>query len=94
MHTCTSRITFLGTPEFKKYLQKEAKDQGISLSELIRLRCEKRQMNDDEEALRLLLDELQQSTFRASKSLDKALSDVQVFMDEIKNKREEAKVAA
>ena len=36
----TERITFLATKEFKKWLESEAKKSGMSISELIRFRCE------------------------------------------------------
>ena len=36
----TERITFLATKDFKKWLATEAKKSGLSISELIRLRCE------------------------------------------------------
>ena len=34
----TERITILGTPDFKTFLKKEAKNEGISISELVRQR--------------------------------------------------------
>jgi len=37
----TERITILGTPEFKNSLTREAQKEGISLSQLVRQRCEK-----------------------------------------------------
>ena len=38
----TERITILGTPEFKAYLVREAKREGISVSQFVRQRCENR----------------------------------------------------
>ena len=35
----TERITILGTPDFKAFLAREAKKEGVSLSQLVRQRC-------------------------------------------------------
>lgn len=47
----TERITILGTPDFKAFLTKEAKKEGISMSELVRQRCTQKPATKDEELL-------------------------------------------
>lgn len=90
MSTQTARITVLGTPEFKKFLQQEAKKEGISLSTLVRRRCEQKPLSEDEELLMQLLAELKSSTAKAKKSLDEGLEEAQRFLAEIKARDEEA----
>ena len=36
----TERVTLLTSPEFKSFLTKEARSEGISVAELVRSRCE------------------------------------------------------
>ncbi len=40
----SERITILGTPDFKAFLTREAKREGVSMSELVRQRCTKQQV--------------------------------------------------
>ena len=40
MTTQTERTTILSTPEFKAWLVDEAKKEGVSVSELVRQRCQ------------------------------------------------------
>lgn len=44
----TERITFLASTSFKKQLFKEAENTGVSISELIRRRCEDAPKRDKE----------------------------------------------
>jgi len=81
----TERITILGTPEFKNFLTKEAKKEGISLSQLIRQRCEKKPTdNGDENLLAALVQEVSQATTRAKLSLGKGLDDAEKILAEIR----------
>lgn len=64
----TERITILGSPEFKAFLASEALAEGVSVSELIRQRCE-RKPSEDEELLLALAAELQQAVKSAKVSL-------------------------
>jgi len=83
----TERITILGTPGFKAYLTKEAKKEGVSLSELIRLRCENNTSSNDDEALLLsLISEVKASTGKAKKSLQQGIRDAEAVMKELKQK--------
>lgn len=38
----TERVTLLASPEFKAFLSREARREGVSVSELVRTRCERR----------------------------------------------------
>ncbi len=80
----TERITILGTPDFKAYLHKEAKKEGISVSQLVRQRCEKRPVNDEEKMLALLTAELQQAAKRAKKSLNKGIADAEKALHQLR----------
>jgi len=80
----TERITILGTPDFKKFLTLEAKKEGVSLSQLVRQRCEKKPTNKDEELLAALMKEVGEATARAKSSLEKGLNDVEKVLGEIR----------
>ncbi len=81
----TERITILGTPDFKNFLKREAKKEGVSLSQLIRQRCEKKaQASGEQELLKALLKEVCLSTTKAEKSLEQGLGDVEQAIAEIR----------
>jgi len=81
----TERITILGTPDFKNFLTREAKKEGISLSQLVRQRCEKKSPNDkDEELLTALVEEVRAATIKANLSLKKGLDDAEKVLAEIR----------
>ncbi|HHD63303.1 MAG TPA: hypothetical protein ENK96_02830 [Desulfobulbaceae bacterium] len=81
----TERITILGTPDFKNFLTREAKKEGVSLSQLVRQRCEKKPANnDDEELLAALVEEVHAATVKASLSLKKGLDDAEKVLAKIK----------
>ncbi len=81
----TERITILGTPDFKRYLNREAKKEGISVSQLIRQRCEKKPANlKDEELLATLVQEVSAATSRAKVSLEKGLNDAEKILNELR----------
>ena len=82
----TARITILGTPDFKAFLTREAKKEGVSLSQLVRQRCEKKPVNsEDEELLAALVKEIGQATARAKASLEKGLADAEQVLAEIRS---------
>ena len=82
----TARITILGTPDFKKFLTREAKKEGVSLSQLVRQRCEKMPVNsEDEELLAALVKEVGEATARAKASLEKGLADAEQVLAEIRS---------
>jgi hypothetical protein len=81
----TERITILGTPDFKNFLTLEAKKEGVSLSQLVRQRCEKKPTNnEDEELLTALVKEVRAVTAKARVSLEKGLSDAEKVLAEIR----------
>jgi uncharacterized protein YpuA (DUF1002 family) len=81
----TERITILGTPDFKDFLTREAKKEGVSLSELVRQRCEKKPTsNEDEDLLTALVEEVRAATARAKVSLGKGLDDAEKVLAEIR----------
>lgn len=80
----TKRITILGTPEFKDFLTREAKQEGVSLSQLVRQRCEKKPQNKDEELLAALIKEVGAATAKAQLSLEKGLADAEKVLAELR----------
>lgn len=81
----TERITILGTPEFKNFLALEAKKEGVSLSQLVRQRCEKKPASsEDEELLAALVKEVRAATAKAKVSLEKGLADAEQVLAEIR----------
>lgn len=83
----TERITILGTPDFKKFLMKEAKKEGVSLSMLVRRRCEQQEKNEEEQLLMDLLAELKTATKRAEESLDRGIESMQQTLAEIRERK-------
>lgn len=82
----TERITVLASQEFKMFLTKEAKNEGVSVSELIRQRCQ-RQPSPDEKLLSELAQELRVATKRADAALDAGLAAVEATRSAIKQLR-------
>lgn len=80
----TQRITILGSPDFKDFLVREAKKEGVSLSQLVRQRCENKSQGQDEELLAALVKELSESTARAKLSLEKGLADAEKVLSELR----------
>jgi len=90
MHVKSERITVLGTPSFKAFLHREAKKEGISLSELVRKRCEHpaSKSSDDEALLLQLVSQVNSSTRKAEQSLQKGLDDAEQVLAELKELHE------
>lgn len=84
MAVLSERITILGTPAFKAFLTKEAKKEGVSMSELIRQRCTQKPATKDEELLVALVAEVNKATGKAKKSLDKGLKNAEKVLAEIR----------
>ena len=82
----TERITILGSPDFKAFLKKEAKKEGVSLSELVRERCENKPQTEDEEILLALVAEVKKATNKAKKSLTEGLKEAQSLLAELRVK--------
>ncbi|MFA7097773.1 MAG: hypothetical protein WC383_15000 [Gammaproteobacteria bacterium] len=84
----TERISVLGTPEFKAFLAKEAEKEGISISELVRRRCE-RTPSEDEAILANMAAELKRAVAQAKRSLDEGLRAVKETLTDLEVKRQE-----
>ncbi len=80
----TERITILGTPQFKAFLTGEAKKEGVSISELIRRRCQSPEKQGDEELLLMLAAELRTATKNAQLALNKGLRDAEQVLAEVR----------
>ncbi len=88
MEAKTERVTILTSSKFKAFLHEEALKEGVSVSELVRERCAKSVSNhDDELLLAALVDEVNKSSKRARKSLNKGLRDAKKVLRDIKQKR-------
>jgi len=86
MSVQSERITILGTPAFKAFLVKEAKKEGVSMSELVRQRCTMRETSKDEELLAALVEEVSKATIKAKQTLEKGLADAESVLSEIRGK--------
>ncbi len=84
MSVKTERITILGSPEFKSFLTKEAKKEGLSVSQLVRERCRRKAADEDEEILLSLVDEVLSTTKKAKKALDKGIKDAERTLKELR----------
>jgi hypothetical protein len=82
----TERITILGSPDFKAFLNREAQKEGVSLSQLVRQRCENKPSSQDEELLAALVKELGAATARAKSSLERGLTDAEKVLSELRGK--------
>ena len=80
----TERITILGTPSFKAFLSREAKKEGVSVSELVRNRCQKPAASEEEQLLTELIAEVKTSTAKAKKSLEKGIKDAESVLKELR----------
>ena len=80
----TARTTILSTPDFKIWLTNEAKKEGISLSELVRIRC-KNKPNEEELALSALIKEVNKATKKAKSSLNRSLKNANKTLAEIRS---------
>lgn len=85
----SERITVLGSPEFKAFLAAEAERENISVSELVRRRCE-RAPSEDEAALTAMAVELQKAVGTARSSLEGGLKAVRDALDELRMRHQEA----
>jgi uncharacterized protein YbaR (Trm112 family) len=79
----TQRITLLGSPEFKAFLAAEAEKEQVSVSELVRRRCE-RAPSEEESIPIALAAELKKSIADAKQSLNDGLAAVREALEEAK----------
>lgn len=83
----SERITILGTPDFKAFLTREAKREGVSMSELVRKRCMRKPSSSDEELLAVLVDQVSDATAKAKRTLEKGLQDAERVLEEIRREK-------
>ena len=79
----TARTTILTTPDFKAWLAREAKKEGISVSELVRQRCQAKP-SKDEALLAALAAEVRDAAQKAEASLTRGLSDAESVLAELR----------
>ncbi len=84
MTTQTARTTILTTPDFKVWLSQEAQKEGISVSELVRQRCQAKP-SKDEALLAILVAEVREATIKAKVSLTKGLNDAESVLAELRS---------
>jgi len=84
----TARLQVLTTPAFRDWLRKQAKDEGVSVGELVRRRCEGAS-REEEKALAELTAQLQKEVRRARASLRSGLATAEEVLAELKAKREQ-----
>ena len=80
----TERITILGTPDFKAFLASEAKAAGVSISQLVRNRCERKSDDADEALLLELVAQVRTSSERAEESLNKGVETAERVLQELR----------
>jgi len=88
----TERITFLASPDFKRYLTAQASNDGISVGELIRGRCLSQQKRSaytksQERELSALTAELRRAMADAHGSLKDGLQAAAKAMSSIRDAR-------
>lgn len=86
----TSRLQVLTTPAFRDWLQKEAKQAGVSVGELVRSRCERRP-TDEERALAEMAAQLRKEVRKAQASLKAGLSEADAVLQELRSRRSSAR---
>ncbi len=88
MSVKTERITILTTPDFKQFLSSEAVKEGVSVSELVRERCSVKPIESEEIAmLKAFVEQVNESTDRAEKSLTKGLREARETLKSIRQEK-------
>jgi hypothetical protein len=80
----TERVTLLTTKEFKSFLRAEAQREGVSVAELVRVRCEVKP-NSDEAVLAKLTAELRESLRAAQSSLKQGIREAKSTLAELRS---------
>ena len=89
----TERVTVLASPEFKAFLNTEAAREGVSVSALVRARCE-RPAESAEAELAELAAELRSAVRGAKRSLKAGLDEANAVLEELRAKREAPRAKA
>jgi hypothetical protein len=82
----SERVTLLTTKEFKRFLGTEARREGVSVSELVRVRCERRPSRDDL-LLAELSDRLREVAKEARTALKVGIEEANMVLAELRSKR-------
>lgn len=82
----TERVVLLTTPDFKAFLAREARKEGISVAQLVRNRCEGRATNDEAELVSLTA-ELRAAVTKAHSALKGGLSEAQSVLGDLQRAR-------
>jgi hypothetical protein len=82
----TERVTLLTTKEFKSFLRAEAQREGVSVAELVRVRCEQRP-SPEEAVLAKLTAELQEALSKAKSSLKEGIKEARSALAELRSRR-------
>jgi len=82
----TARLQVLTTPAFRDWLQREAKQAGVSVGELVRSRCEKRP-TDEERAIAEMAAQLRKEVRKAQASLKAGLAEADLVLQELRSRR-------
>ena len=84
----SERVTLLTTKEFKRFLGDEARREGVSVAELVRVRCERKPSQDE-----LLLSELSARLREAAKeakiALKEGIEEANTVLTELRSKRKQ-----
>lgn len=88
----TERVTLLTSPDFKAFLNAEARREGVSVAELVRKRCERRP-SEEEAELAALTKELNKSVGEAKRALKDGLDEAQAVLGELRARRAGARAA-
>ena len=81
----SERVTLLTTPEFKHFLEQQARADGVSVAELVRIRCG--QPNEDEHLLTQLLSQLRRQVGEAREALQKANKKADLVLADLAKRR-------
>ena len=83
----TERVTLLATPDFKRFLEAEAKRQGVSMGELIRIRCG--QPSEEERLLHELAVQLHEELKETKTAIKQANANIDRAFAELEKSRRE-----
>jgi hypothetical protein len=83
----TERVVLVTTPEFKAFLAREARREGVSVSEFVRVRCGRAAAAESRE-LASLLPELRRSLNAAAESLRRGIDDATATLRSLRASRD------
>jgi len=84
----SERVTLLTTKEFKRFLGDEARREGVSVAELVRVRCE-RKPSQDELLLSELSARLREAANETKIALKEGIEEANRVLAELRSKRKQ-----